>query len=208
MASSPKRQPATLRQSDAADSGTDTTPRATRSRSPKVPEPNSAGTPGRRLVAASLVAQDELTDEAIAASLGMSRRTLTKWKARPEFAAEVERIRAKCRAVVEAHALGTVAGRMSEYQHRHELMKQVIADRAVAGGNAPGAKTGLLVKTYKIVGGQESYPVEEWQVDTGLLKELRELEKQVSIEQGQWAEKKEVSGNISITIAGVDVEKL
>lgn len=149
--------------------------------------------PHKRDLAAALLAQDELTDEQIATAVGVSRATLAKWKRLPEFAAEIERIRARFRAVVESHALGTVAGRMQEYEDRHERMKAVIAARAEAGGDAPGAATGLLVKTFKIVGGQDSYPVEEWQVDTGLLKELRELEKQVSIEQGQWAEKQDIT---------------
>lgn len=160
----------------------------------KVPKSTARQTPDRRSLAALLVAQDALTDETIAGEVGISRRTLSKWKTQPAFAADVAAIRAKCRARVEAHAIGTLEGRMDRYQRRADALDTVVAERATAGGGAPGAGSGYLVKTFKIVGGQDSYPVEEWQVDTGLLKELRELEKQVSIEQGQWAEKKELTG--------------
>lgn len=175
--------------------------------SQKFPKSRKKPTPDLRAVAAVLMAADELTDEQIAEKVGVTRRTLTKWRSLPEFAAEVERIRSRARAVVESHALGTVAGRMAEYQHRHDLMKRVIEERSEAGGDAPGAGTGLLVKTFKIVGGQDSYPVEEWQVDTGLLKEMRELEKQVSIEQGQWAEKKEITGANGVPLTIVFAER-
>jgi len=39
--------------------------------------------------AAVLVAADELSDEQIAAAVGITRRTLTAWKRRPDFAALV-----------------------------------------------------------------------------------------------------------------------
>ena len=49
-----------------------------------------AWTPRRRR-ALELVGNDELTDEAIARSLGICRRTLSTWKAAPPFQAELQR---------------------------------------------------------------------------------------------------------------------
>lgn len=40
--------------------------------------------------AAALVAEDAVSDEQIAADLGVTRRTLTTWKQHPEFAARVD----------------------------------------------------------------------------------------------------------------------
>lgn len=55
--------------------------------------------------------------------------------------------------------------------------------------DVPGGKTGLLVREIKSIGaGPNSREVEEYKVDTGLLKELREHERQAAIELGQWQE--------------------
>lgn len=50
---------------------------------------------------------------------------------------------------------------------------------------AAGAETGLMVHTVTYL---KDGRREEWAVDTGLLKELREHEKQAAIECGQWEE--------------------
>lgn len=47
----------------------------------------------RRQRAAELVADDSLIDAAIAAEVGVCRRTLAYWKVQPDFVAEVSRIR-------------------------------------------------------------------------------------------------------------------
>lgn len=57
-----------------------------------------AWTPARER-AAELVAADELTDEAIAAAVGVSRRTLTYWKRHPEFRARVAARQREARAL-------------------------------------------------------------------------------------------------------------
>jgi hypothetical protein len=67
-------------------------------------------------------------------------------------------------------------------------------------------KKGLLVRTHKQLGSAE-YPniVEEYEVDTGLLKELREHEKQAAQELGQWSEKSNVEqGPIEVQVVWSD----
>ena len=55
------------------------------------------------------------------------------------------------------------------------------------------------MRTLKQLGrGDEAETVEEFRVDTGLLKELRETEKQAAQELGQWAEKHEVTGEVTL----------
>jgi len=145
--------------------------------------------------AATLVAQDELTDQEIAEAVGIGRRTLATWKRQPAFQERVQSLVAEFRELARQQALGTVEGRLKHYNDRHQRLANTIEQRAAAGGDAPGAETGLLVRTFKSVGsGPSAYTVEEWTVDTGLLREMRELEKQVAIEVGDWAEKKEHSG--------------
>ena len=54
-------------------------------------EPPTAGEVGR---AAALCFQDTLTDEQIAGELGIARRTLARWKKRPDFAVALAALQA------------------------------------------------------------------------------------------------------------------
>lgn len=152
---------------------------------------------GRRERAALLVAQDELSDEQIAESVNVTRRALAKWKRAPEFAARVADLVAAMREAVRARGIAERQNRVDALNERWELMRKIVAERAAAQEMAQiaGGKTGLLVRQLKQVGvGREAQVVEEFSVDTGLLRELREHEKQAAIELGQWQEKREVSG--------------
>jgi transposase len=61
---------------------------------------------GRLRLAAKLCYVDELTDEAIARRLGISRRTLARWKQRPEFQAAYQRQDERFQAALAAEWLG------------------------------------------------------------------------------------------------------
>lgn len=146
-----------------------------------------------------LVAEDRLSDEQIAERLRMSRAGFAKWKKQPEFLARVTELREKLRQAVVDRGITERQNRVEALNERWRLMRQVIEARAEAGGEAAGAKTGLLTKTIKVVGtGKDQYEVEEWAVDTGLLRELREHEKQAAQELGQWAEKVVTDGVVKI----------
>ena len=84
------------------------------------------------------------------------------------------------------------AVRLREKMARHALLKQVIAERAnhVEMQDAAGGKTGLLCLDYK--GKDADRAV--YKLDAALLKEMRELEKEIAIEKGEWTEKQELSG--------------
>ena len=92
-------------------------------------------------------------------------------------------------AVKEGLALRV--SRLYEKQERHALLKQIIEERGnhESMAEAPGGKTGLLVRDYKAHSFQPVY-----KLDAALLKEMRELEKEIAIELGQWTEKRELSG--------------
>jgi transcriptional regulator with XRE-family HTH domain len=62
---------------------------------------------GRLRLAAQLCLADELTDEEIARRLGISRRTLARWKQRPEFQAAWQRQDERFQAALAAEWLGT-----------------------------------------------------------------------------------------------------
>lgn len=140
-----------------------------------------------RIDAAELIAARNLTFSEIAERLEIDRTTLWNWRQDPEFAARVEEIVEEHRAETRRIGIADKERRLSALNDRWCRLKRVIEARADAPemAAAPGGSTGLLVRTMKQVG---SKVVEEFAVDTGLLKELREIEKQAAVELGQWNE--------------------
>lgn len=192
---------------------------------------------GRREEAALLLAEDRLTDVEIAARAGVTDRQLRVWKAHPLFAARVAEHAAALAEAVRGRGIADRQNRVDALSDRWERMQAVITARAGEyAGAAPGADSGLLVRAVKLVkvyeavrrdGGAEfdqvgagspgdlltpgaaTHEVTEWAVDTGLLRELREHEKQAAQELGQWTEKRELSGEMLIReYVGIDLSKV
>jgi hypothetical protein len=146
----------------------------------------------QRTQAATLLAADELTDEEIAVACQVGRRTLVRWKTIAAFAEKVRQLAREMGQAASRYAIGRVTRRLQGYDDRRARLLAVIEGRAsdstmqaVAGG-----PTGLLVRTVKSIGGGDNAQVvEEYAVDTGLLRELRELEKQAAQDAGQWVDK-------------------
>lgn len=168
------------------------------------------------------VAEDKLSDEAIAEKFNITRRTLARWKRLPLFATRVEEHRTAWREQVKAEGIANKQNRIDRLNQRAGLLDQVIAARAEANQKrnllvdgrpkredaedatahlaavvahekqidfddyaAAGAETGLMVHTVTYL---KDGRREEWAVDTGLLKELREHEKQAAQELRQWSD--------------------
>jgi hypothetical protein len=175
----------------------------------------SAPLSGKKEDAAMALAEDRETDRELAERLDINRTTLHRWKQEPAFRERVAFLRAEIREVVRRRGIASVERRVDALNDRWELMKRVIRERGeeLAGKTAGGA-TGLLVRTYKVLGsGEDAELISEFQVDTGLLRELRAHEQQAAQELGQWLERKEVSGNegapvIVKVLGGVSLEDL
>lgn len=153
--------------------------------------------------AAVLVAEGRLTNEAIAARCGVTRRSIDRWKQHPVFQSWVEEHRTAQREAIRAEGIANKQNRINALNCRWAGMQQVITERAEDPEMAdiPGGKTGLLVKQLKSIGfGENNTVVEEYAVDTGLLKELRAHEQQAAQELGQWTESKDVSGDIVLRV--------
>lgn len=148
-----------------------------------------------RARAAVFVAEDRLSDEQIADQVGVNRRQLTRWRAHPTFAARVAEL---VKQMDDAAARRGIARRMNRVRvldDRWNRMQAVIAARAEEHAAIPGGSTGLLVRQVKQIGvGVGAREVTEYEVDTGLLRELREHEKQAAQELGQWSDKHELTG--------------
>ena len=147
--------------------------------------------------AAELLAAGELSQAEIAERVGVDRRTLWRWRQDPEFMAKVEAIRAGLSDQAYDRGVALRFLRIKALNDRWNRLRRVIEARAddpdLAG--APGGSTGLLVRKIKSVrDGNDNRLVEEFEVDTGLLAELRAIEQHAAKELGQWTDKQEVSG--------------
>ena len=146
----------------------------------------------KRIKAAQLLGEGVLSDEKIAAECGITRMQIWRWRKSPEFQARVNEIAAELAAVIRKRGIASAVNRIKALNDRWDRMTRVIEARAVdMKGEIAGGDTGLMVRQIKISGQQSCY---EYAVDTGLLRELREHEKQAAQELGQWAEKHQVSG--------------
>lgn len=149
--------------------------------------------------AALLLAQDKLSDELIAADLQISRMTLARWKVEPESVARRSAILEEIKAAIVARGIAEKQNRIDALNDRHTRMRAVIDARAEEHKSYKGGgSTGLLVRQRKVIGtGENAETVDEYAVDTALLKELREHEKQAAIESGEWLDKTQHSFDLS-----------
>lgn len=165
-----------------------------------------------KLLAAELLAEGRLTDTQIAAEAGTSRRTLARWKDAPEFQEKVREHAAALEAAILQRGIAMRANRVRALDDRWRRMQQVIEERGndPSMRSVPGGKTGLLCHDIKVVGGGDSAErVDLYEVDTGLLKELREHEKQAAIELGQWDRDSEDAGDTAgpLTVVIQEIER-
>lgn len=150
-----------------------------------------------------MVAQDEQTDEAIAAEARVTRRTLARWKLHPEFRARVDEHLAATRKELLSRGIADQAERIKAKQDRWRRLHRVIEARAADPDMAavPGGTTGVLVHQVKGIGrGADFQVVHEYAVDTGLLAEMDRLEMDVARELGQVVDKSEHKVEISAKV--------
>lgn len=162
--------------------------------------------------AAQLLAEDELSDKEICEKIELPERTLNNWKKVSEFQARIAETVEAIRTAILNRGIADKAKRIGAYDRRWRKMHSVIEARGKdLASDVAGGESGLLVRTVKQIGGGENAQIiEEYAVDTGLLRELRELEKQAAIEVGQWTEKKDITskGEQVKAYVGIDVEKV
>ena len=151
----------------------------------------------RREMAARYVAEDELTDTEIAEKLGVTQRTLERWKRQDNF-------RARVNTLVNVYAdrfleqgLARKGQRLQVLNDLHDRMLRVIAERAndPSIAEVPGGKTGVVTRMLKGIGkGDDFQIVEVFEVDTGTIREIRGVQEDVAKELGQFISKHELTG--------------
>jgi hypothetical protein len=163
--------------------------------------------------------------------VGVVDRQLRRWKAHPDFAARVDQQRAALHAALVDQGIANRQNRVDALNERWRRMQLVIDARAITHADVPGGNTGLLVRQVKLVkmysstsdpndvdepdaadvliSAKMSQEVAEYAVDTALLKELREHEKQAAQELGQWTEKQEIQGSLLIReYVGIEIDSV
>jgi hypothetical protein len=142
----------------------------------------------KRETAAQLVAEDRLTDEKIAESLGVSRKTLHVWKQHPAFSARVTELESIWTNRALKNNLARREYRLAVLADQHGRCLAIRDARASdpSMADVPGGATGMLVRTYKGLGnGENARVVEEYAYDAALDREIRELQAQCAEELGQ-----------------------
>lgn len=183
-----------------------------------------------RLQAALLCAEDDVSDEVIADRCGVSRKTLHTWRQHPDFQAQmgdhIGQIQAAMLklAIAKKHrrlavlddlyakSVTVIEERAAEYaaiaENNANQTEQQRAYRRTWGGAAlpAGGETGLLVRQVKQLGsGPSTQIIEEFAVDTGLIKQIQSLQEQAAKELGQWVERSEMEQRTSVVqLIGVD----
>lgn len=159
---------------------------------------------GKQLRAAVLEAEDELSDERIAASVGVTRTSLNRWRAKPEYTAEVERQKQVILEQALRLPIAKKTKRLTVLNDLHEKQLAVIDARSLEYGDKPeiaGGSTGLLVREYKMIGsGRDAQLIETYGVDVALLREIRGTQEQAAKEVGDWSD-----GATSIAIAAIQL---
>jgi AcrR family transcriptional regulator len=141
-----------------------------------------------------LVAEDAMTEQQIAEKCGIGVRTLQRWKPDKTFAERVNEITRAYADRVLRQGLARKERRIAVLSALHQKMLQVIAERAESPDLAgvPGGKTGIVTKTLKGVGSRENFQiVEEYEVDTGTIGEIRAVQEQIAEELGQRVKRSE-----------------
>ena len=173
----------------------------------------------QKLKAAELVAKGRFTNVQIAKVAQISLRTLSAWKALPEFQQQVREVKDAWRGKARGTGLADQDFRLRNENDRYNRLRAIINARAKDPQmlEAPGGKTGLLTVTYKSqttmdYGGEEAVKIveqiPEYEVDTGLLREMRGLEEQAARELGQWIDKKDAPVAVQVSVTSLTLLKV
>lgn len=152
-----------------------------------------------------------MTDEQIAAEVGVHRTTLAEWKKDSVFAGLVGDQVGRLNAAMLRLPIAKKRERLKVLDTMHRKALGLIEARGDdMQDETPGGGTGLLVRQVKQIGsGKDAYTIEQYEADVPLMREIRALEEQAAKELGQWIDKREVSGEIrTIEIREIRVPRL
>jgi len=136
---------------------------------------------------ARLAAEDELSDDEIARSCGITRRTLIRWKKQPAIQRKIYEHLRQGKQQSEAQMLAERQNRIADMDMRWQALRRAIRERA----NSPemrgvtGGSTGLL-RRRKHSFRHGGLVMHQYELDVPLLRELRRLEVAAAKALGEW----------------------
>ena len=175
------------------------------------PKPKSFTWTKVREDAARLTAEGRLTIAEITARLNISTASLSRWRADAEFRARVEEYRRSYQRDCLERGIGSRYERLRRMNRDWRSLQRIQDERAVDPqfADIPGGKTGNITHDIKGVGvGKDAQVVDIYEVDTGLLGELRALEKAAAEELGQRIEKHSLDVTAIKTVEDIPDELL
>lgn len=91
---------------------------------------------------------------------------------------------------IDYQLVRNIEGLGENFDPTSPIMLQIIPSSV----QAPGADTGMLTRSFKVIGrGLGTQTIEEWEIDTALNKQLLDLHERTARELGQWTEKTETT---------------
>lgn len=142
----------------------------------------------RKARAARLVAEDNLTDEAIAEQAKVTRRQLTNWKRESAFRQAVAEHIAQITQQILSEGIARVDKRLAAKQDRWRRLQRAIEEQAnnPQVRDQPGGRSGFLF--YREIPTRFGQ-IEEYTLQTGVSAEMRALEMDAAKEAGQYVER-------------------
>jgi transposase len=159
-----------------------------------------------RELVAKLLAEDELTDDQIAATIGRSRQLISTWKHHPEFEARIDKHIAEWKRRVnrkiwvnpekriealisDIRAIETIlkerGSQVAAEASEDTTLEALLSEHGV--NYAGGARTGYITRDFR---GNGPNMRAVYQFDAALMRERRELMKHLAQELHQWEESK------------------
>lgn len=153
-------------------------------------------------LAAHLVAQGRLRIPKIALKCQVSEKTIDRWKKSPEFLKRVEEHLAAIRIRFRSEGFAVRENRIANKRRRLCGLMRVLKKRAgnALRGGAEWDDTGFVVRREKSLNRGDGIfdEVIEYEIDTGTLAALNDLEREIAIETGDYKTKIEHSGKIDV----------
>jgi len=162
------------------------------------------------------------TPTTVARLVGVSPQQIKQWRRCPDFNRRVDAIIRKSADEIFDSGMSIKAARILALQRRHAELTSVIEARqewalehaendivhdfeSGESFHIPGVSSGTIAITYKTIGSAENQrTIIEGHIDAPLLRELREIEKQLAQELGQWSNSDSVNVNLKL-YAGIDI---
>lgn len=146
--------------------------------------------------AAVMLASGEYTRGQVAKEIGVTKASIDNWRMHdPLF---VERMKVETRIMAGKfleEGLALKGKRIQVLTNMYERIMDAIEARGNSMPRVPGGSTGLVSRTFKSLGsGDNAETVEEHEIDTATVREIRAILRDVAEELGQVSTKNEITG--------------